>query len=457
MSDRLYSGASPSEITDALRPLVDFAEDGLPLQDLESLIEERLVPHLMRYDHPGFQSMFNSFPEEGASLGARIALSFNQGVTNFQVSPGGAVLEEMCCRALCDLFRLPESADATFMYSGTYANQQALYLALHRHARRSGFDLGKEGVGGFPDPERLAVLVAEDAHFSIAHAVRTLGLGEDCLIKLESDPQHRVAADLVESRIKALNGPRDIVCLVATTGTTATGAIDPLPRLAQLCRGEDIWLHVDGAYGLAYSLLPEFEDEFAGLELADSITWDPHKQLGVPIPNSLLFVRDRRSFECMAVHSDYFNRADSTEPNPGLKSPPSTRPMSALPLITSLRHQGLAGVRARLDQPIRAIRNLASHLEREPAVELCHSPQTGILCFRIRTPGSGPDDLNALQEFVYERISLSGKQSVSLARLDGRTVLRLVAVNTSATFEAMAATVESMVDLARRFPAPDGT
>ena len=110
-------------------------------------------------------------------------------MTNWQVSPGGAVLEEACCRVLCRLFGLPETADATFMYSGTYANQQALYLALHRHAQRRGVDLAARGLAGLEDPGRLAVVASRGAHFSIIHAMRMLGLGEDSLVLVDVDEQ----------------------------------------------------------------------------------------------------------------------------------------------------------------------------------------------------------------------------------------------------------------------------
>ena len=138
------SKATPEEMIEDLKPLIDFQEEGLSLKKLGSMIDEQLLPHLMRYDQPGFQSMFNAFPEEGAEFGAKIALSFNQGVTNWQVSPGGVMLEEMCCQKLCELFGFDSGSDATFMASGTYGNQEALYLAIHKQAEKEGFTIKKD-------------------------------------------------------------------------------------------------------------------------------------------------------------------------------------------------------------------------------------------------------------------------------------------------------------------------
>jgi L-2,4-diaminobutyrate decarboxylase len=378
----IYSGADPGQVASDLGPLVDFQEEGLSLGDLNKLVIERLLPHFMRYDQPTFQSMFNIFPEEGAEMGANIALSYNQGVTNWQVSPGGAMLEELCCKALCRLFGFSPEADSTFMYCGTYANQQALYLALHRHAEKNGFDFTQFGLQGFSDAKRLAVLASADAHFSLKHAVRILGLGEQSLFKLAVDENRRIDLERMEKTIIELKEKKDIFCAVATTGTTSTGSVDPVLPMAKLCKKHGIWLHVDGAYGLAYRLVPEWKPKFSGIELADSVSWDPHKHLGVPIPNSLLFVRRKEDFDRMSVYGDYFNRKDDPEPNPGLKSPPSTRPLSALPLVTSIRHLGLIKLRERLRAPLAAIKTTAERLKEEPDIEVCHKPDTGILCFR---------------------------------------------------------------------------
>ena len=447
----IYSGASPEEVAKDLKPLVDFQDKGLSPQALKRLINDRLAPHLMQYDHPGFHSMFNFFLEEGAELGAKVALFYNQGVTNWQVSPGGAALEELCCQALCRLFDLSPEADATFMYSGTYANQAALYLALHRKAERQGFDFSQKGLRGFDDPAQLRILASRDAHFSLKHAVRILGLGEESLVLLDVDMNRRLDVERMKETVHRLRQTADIVCVVDTAGTTSTGSVDPVLPVSEVCREMDAWLHVDGAYGLAYSLIPELKPLFAGLEDADSVSWDPHKQFGVPIPSSLLFVRQRKDFNRMAIYSEYFNRRDDPRPNPGLKSPPSTRPFAALPLVTSLRYQGMNRVIDRLRAPVLAIRELAEKLASEPEVEIMHTPDTGILCFRLVPEGFSREKLDALQEYVYEKIMSGGRRTLSITKLDEKTVLRLVAVSPSVTCQALMETVSEARALVRGY------
>jgi L-2,4-diaminobutyrate decarboxylase len=439
---RVYSGASPEEVRRDLAPLLDWEDEGLEPGRLEALIRERLVPHLMRYDAPGFQSMFNTILEEGAELGARISLEYNQGVTNWQVSPGGATLEDMCGKALCRLFGFGPGADATFMYAGTYANQEAVYLALHRTAEKLGFDLSRRGLSGFGDLSRLVLLASADAHFSIRQAVRILGLGEDGLILIPVDSNLRMDVRALRRTVAELAPDHTIAGVVATAGTTSTGAVDPMDEIADVCAERGIWLHADGAYGLAYALTPECRPLFAGAGRADSVVWDPHKQSGIPIPNSVLFLRDGADFGRMALHAAYFNRPDNAVPDPGLKSPPSTRMFSALALAASLRRQGLPRFIERLQAPIRAIRGLAETLSACPDIELFHRPDTGILCFRLVPQGIPRAALDALQRFVQGRIMASGERTIALTEIGGKAALRLVAVSPAATTGALLDTVE---------------
>ena len=451
MSERLFSGASPEQVEAALAPLVDFQDEGLHIADLNLMVEERLLPHLMRYNLPSFQGLFNSTLEEGAAYGAEVALEWNQGVTNWQVSPGGATLEELCCQALCRLFKLSPDADATVLYCGTYANQQALYMALYHWGEKKGLDFASRGLAGFEDPSRLAVVVSADAHFSLTHAVRFLGLGEEALVQIEVDQNRRMDVDRLRKTLSELRGTREVFCVVATAGTTSTGAVDPLAEIADLCQEEGIWLHVDGAYGLAYGLVPEKSALFSGLDRADTVAWDPHKQMAVPIPSSILFARDRELFRPMALFSDYWNRADAPGPNPGLKSIPSTRPFAVLPLVASIRHQGLTEVVSRLRKPLEAIRGLYEELLRQPDLEPLHQPDTGILCFRVVPPWMADEEVDRLQEHIYRTILRKGKRIISVTRVGGKAALRAVAIIPEVTTDALMETVAEAQQIAGAF------
>lgn len=448
---RIYSGASPEKIAADLAPLIDFKEQGMTLEKLRQMIEVQLLPHLIRYNHPEFQSLFNFFPEEGAEFGAKIALHYNQGVTNWQVSPGAVMAEELCCKALSQLFGLSSDSDATFMYCGTYSNQSALYLALHWTAEQHGFDFAKYGIRGFEDPTRLVAMTSHEAHFSLKHALRIMGLGEQSLVSIPVDNNFRIDIKQMEQVLTTLQETKDIFCVIGTTGTTSTGSIDPIFPMAEICKDNQIWLHVDGAYGFAYSLVPERKQWFSGLELADSITWDPHKQFGVPIPNSLLFVRRKEDFTRMAMYGDYWNREGDPEPNPGLKSPPSTRPFSALPLITTIRYLGMDRMIQKLRAPLIAVETVYNNLLDSPDIELCHKPDLGILCFRIIPEDFPRNQLDQLQQYIYNRTKVEGKRSISMTKLRKKTVLRLVIINEIITPGDIMQTIEYIRSLAKQF------
>jgi L-2,4-diaminobutyrate decarboxylase len=257
--------------------------------------------------------------------------------------------------------------------------------------------------------------------------------------------------DELRRTVDALKGTRDIFCVVATAGTTSTGSVDPVNEIADVCEEIGTWLHVDGAYGLAFALVPERADLFRGLERAATIVWDPHKQMGVPIPCSVLFAQDRELFKPMALFSDYWNREDSLGPNPGLKSIPSTRPFSALPLVTSIRHQGLRGIVARLRRPLEAIEAFREELLTLSDTEVLHEPDTGILCFRLTPQQMYTEELDRLQEHIFRKLHRKGKRILSVSRVGEKTALRAVAIIPEVTKRSLLNTVFEAQQIAGAF------
>jgi glutamate/tyrosine decarboxylase-like PLP-dependent enzyme len=175
--------------------------------------------------------------------------------------------------------------------------------------------------------------------------------------------------------------------------------------------------------------------------------------MAVPIPNSILFARNRELFHPMALFSHYWNREDAPGPNPGLKSIPSTRPLAALPLVTSIRHQGLDGVRERLQKPVDAIRALYEALLAAEDMEPLHEPDTGILCFRAVPHGFSHEELDELQEFIYGEILRKGERIISVSRVGEKSCLRAVAITPEVRVDHLLETVSEARSLAFSFRA----
>jgi L-2,4-diaminobutyrate decarboxylase len=384
----------------------------------------------MDYGAIGFQSMFNARPEPAALWAQEEVARLNQGVTAWEVSPGGALLEEMFDAELCRLFGWPEGTDATFLYSGSYANQQALFMSLHRAAERRAFDFGTDGLAGFNG--RVPMIVASaDAHLSVKACARMLGLGARSVIEIPVDASRRMDVAALATALDQ----NDVACVVATLGTTNCGAIDPIAEIAELCASHGVWLHVDAAYGGAYTLLPELANARAAMVAADSLTWDPHKAMRVPIPSSVLFVRHGDDFRRMSVFGEYINRQEDAFPAPGLKSLPTTRPNQALPLLLTMRHLGLDGVRAALRAPLVAARTFHEWLRHQPEFETAHPPETGIVCFRL----VGGEDPDARNRHAFETVLAGGSTAINMTRFDGRVWLRTVTINPLVTGEDLIA------------------
>jgi dihydropyrimidinase len=444
----IYKSIDPAMVKTDLEPLLDFKPEGMSLDTLQKLLDKHLLPNLVDYSHPGFQSLYNFKLEPGAAVGAKMALMHNQGVTNWQVSPGGVMLEELCCQRLCQLLGMAPGAGATFMYSGTYANQQALYLSLHKKAEKQGFNLSQKGLTGFKDPRRLAMICSEEAHFSMQHTLRMMGLGEVCLFPVPVDQRRRMDLDALDKALDSIRGVRDVFCVVSTAGTSSIGSIDPVLQVAERCRELDTWHHVDAAYGLIYKLLPEMAHYFDGVEQADSVIWDPHKQFGVPIPSSLIFVRDARDLERMAIYSRYYNRKGETQPNPGLKSAPSTRPLAALPVVSSILYLGLDGVRERLRRPLRLVHKAVEYVESQPDLELVLKPDMTIFCVRLHPEGVGEEDLNELHKRLYKEVLVRAERSVSMTEIGGKSALRFLLLNPELDFSDVVETFDYLRGLA---------
>jgi glutamate/tyrosine decarboxylase-like PLP-dependent enzyme len=316
----------------------------------------------------------------------------------------------------------PEGASGVLVSGGSAANLTA--LACAREARTGAMD------------ERSILYLSDQSHSSLARAARALGFRPDRVRVIPTDREARLRPDALRSAVDADRAAGlEPLCVIGNAGTTAVGAVDPLAELSGICREHGIWFHVDGAYGAFACLTDRGREALAGLELADSITLDPHKWLYQPIELGALLVRDgsglRRGFE---ISLDFLEDASARESEVNLsdRGLQLTRSCRALKLWISLRHFGVAAFRRAIDRSIDLALHAQEAIEASSDLELMTPASLGVVTFRRHPPGVDDEVvLERVNAALAEQIENGGEVFVSSARVAGRYVLRLCILNHS--------------------------
>ena len=294
---------------------------------------------IVRLSRPNSPRFFGYVFGSGLPVGALaeyFASVLNQNVTAWRSSPAAVTIERTTVRWLAESIGC-DGFEGTLTGGGSPANLMALCMA--REAKSPANEAGSQGG---------VIYCSTEAHMSIPKAAMLLGMGQSNVRRLAVDGRFRMKVDELRSAIQQdIDAGRKPVAVVATAGTVATGSIDPLPEIAEVCREHSLWLHVDGAYGaLAALAVPE---KFAGLASADSVTLDPHKWLYQPAGCGCLLYRDAGKARQAFAHSEDYARTLSADPVEGFaffeESMELSRPFRALRVWLSLRYFGLHAFR----------------------------------------------------------------------------------------------------------------
>jgi glutamate/tyrosine decarboxylase-like PLP-dependent enzyme len=392
-------------------------EDGTDFESLLRFLDERVFPYHAREPHPHFMGYIPSSPTFPAVLGDWLATGYNFFAGVWSVASGPNEIELV----VLDWFRrwlgMPEGTSGLLTSGGSAATLTAAVAA--RHA------VDPEGT----DLPRLAVYTSEQAHSSVQRAAWIAGVPRPNVRAVETDADYRMSTtslrDLIASDRAA--GLRPFL-VVASAGTTNTGAIDPLPDIAGLCEREKLWLHVDAAFGGFSALTPRGAAALRGIERADTVTLDPHKWLFVPFECGCLLAREpRRLEEAFSVHPEYLTdvRAREHEVNFADLGEQLTRSSHALKVWMSVSYFGVGALREAIAAGVRRAEHAAEVLAKRDDFEILSPPQLGIVCFRARPAGLDTAALDALNEAINARVNGTGRFLISSTKLRGRFSLRL--------------------------------
>ncbi|MEU3985354.1 pyridoxal-dependent decarboxylase [Streptomyces sp. NPDC026672] len=418
-----------------------FPDKGIGVEGLFREIDQKILPNSTTVAHPRFLAYVLGPPNGIAPYAEAIAATINQNCNFWQLSPAASVVERAVVTWLGGLFGYDERVGGILTGGGSIATLNALTTALH--ARRPDF---RERGLQTSAPE-LVVYTSAEAHRCVDKAAALLGIGTDNVRHLPTDERYRMRVDALEEAVRADRAAgKEPFCVVATPGTVTSGSIDPIDAIADVCEGEGLWLHLDGAYGALFVLSERKRDAFAGCARADSIALDPHKLLFTPLEAGCLLVRDRALLaRTYAFSSSYL----TVEEDPLMVDymdygPQLSRGFKAFKVWSALRTFGIDAFREAVDHTLDLARYMADLIEAAEGLELMAPVSLTAVCFRIRG-ASEADHTAVLAELIDEGTALLGP-----ARLDGRHGMRACVTNYRTTRGDIELIVDRLSDIARR-------
>ena len=425
---------------------------GRPAEEVWDDVWERVVDDAIHLAHPMYMGHQVAPPLPHAVLADALASLLNQSVAVWEMSPTGTMIEERVVRWLADAVGYPEGAAGSLVSGGSAANLTGLLAA--REARFPGCWTG--GVARTEEAERACLLAAEHAHYSVERTAGIMGLGSDAVVPV-AEREGRMDPEALAETIRHLrsNG-RVPFAVAATAASTATGLFDPLDAIADVCGEAGVWLHVDGAHGASFALSEAHRHRLAGIERADSLSWDPHKMLWMPISAGAVLVRDGRHLEAaFRQRAPYLFHAPAGEDrcrDAGRMTLQCSRRLDALKIWVCLQHYGAYHLAGLLDSTVARTASLHRMLQAADDFEPAHRPESNILCFRhlpATLAGRSAAEADAFQAELRARYNASGRGWITSTVLAGRRVLRVTLINPATGDMHLARMLDTLREIGR--------
>lgn len=474
MTELLKKAYDPEEFRKAGYQLVDILADHLgrcltkkeqqvlPWQPPEDLFAEwenelnretlsatdfwkRAVSQTIHIHHPNYfgHQVCAAVPLSG--LGELVNGTLNNGSAIYEMGPVSSAMEHVVIRWLAKAMGFSDQADGFLTSGGSMGNLTALLAA--RQAQ-SSYDHWKTGRQNHNQP---AIMVSEEAHYSIARSVQILGWGEQGIIKLPVNSDHSVNTRLLSSVYEKNRAEgKDILVMVANACSTATGTYDPIDEMADFCADKGIWLHVDGAHGGAAALSPKYRHLTRGIQRADSVVIDFHKMMGVSALTTAVLYRDPdpgyRAFEQKASY--ILNQGNKHEwYNSAKRTIECTKNMVGMKVYAILKIHGEQFFIDYLETCYDLGRQFAEMIRQQADFELAHDPQSNILVFRYMQAGVSDEELNRINRRIRQEAVQEGRFYLVQTEINNRIFLRTVLMNPFTTESEMNGLVDYLRQL----------
>ena len=458
---RAWSGASASTLARLFSGPIP--EKGIGATRLLRELRDGVFRHSMRMSHPRLFGLFTPAPLSAAAFAELPAAFMNQAVDAWKAGPAATEIEKRLIRWMNDLIGFGPRAFGVLTSGGGVANVIAIKMARDRALGPGARRGGAAGAGS----SRLRLYASDQAHFSLARSLDLLGLGTASLVPVPTDAGRRMRAAALERALRR-DRRRGLapLAVVATAGTTVTGSIDALPEIAHVARAAGAPLHVDAAYGGALLFSNRHRDLLAGLEQADSVTFDPHKWLFQPFSLGALLVRDgaalRRSF---ATEPDYLRKdldAERDRLDFFQYTLEGSKPFRGLKLWMTLRMLGRRELGSLVDRTMEVARHLADRVAADARFDDCGAPvDLASVCVRYLPPWARGGDrarlrrprararLNQVQTTLQGEVERRGFAWFPIVRLQGEVYFRFGIFNHRTTARDVDATLAHIAAVAR--------
>ena len=416
---------TPEATPEELEKLFDepLPEKGIALEEILKRFREDIAPNAMGVPSPRYFGQFNPTPLPIGVWADALSSMLNQNAGAWRNGPTSAMIEARVMRWLCDLLNYGPQSFGTLASGGSEANLIAL-----KCARDSVAASIKDG-GVRTAPGDLVIYASEQCHYSIDKSADILGLGREGLRKVPTDDRFHIAIDSLRDAIaRDREAGRVPCCIVGVAGTTSMGLVDPLEPLAAIARENDCWYHVDAAYGGPLAFSPKHKHKLDGIELADSITFDPHKWMFVPFACGATLVRDggrvlRDAFDMSPEYLSEDRGGADVEFDFFRYGQMGTRRFNSLKLWMAIKFMGRQGYAKTVERQIDLTNYLAEQIDNLPDFERVGEVETAVCCFRF-VPKADLD-LDRLQQRLQQAIERSGEAWLTTTIVRGRRVMRV--------------------------------
>lgn len=431
--DEYFSGLADRsvQLPEELRSFDDLA-DVLPeigedaAQVLDNVCAE-LVARGFHVPSGNYFGLMNPTPAYMAILAEALVAALNPQLASLARSQLASKIERETVRWLGERVGWSTAFDGTFTSGGNEANFSAMAMALAAHFPGAIED-GVASIGAQP-----VLYTSAEAHHSLDKSAGLLGLGRKAMRRIPVNHELQLNPALMEEQIRQDQAAGLVpFCVVATAGTTNSGAIDDLPALAEISRRRKLWLHVDGAYGAAAIFSDRHRDLVRGIERADSITIDPHKWLAMPFAAGVVLTCHPETLrQAFRVSTPYMPKTAKQSPQLDnfQVSAQWSRRMNSLKLWLTLRVHGRQAYEGLIDQQLKLAGLFADWVRRSERFELAAPPALPIVNLRVKLPGASEEQIRAANEAVVQEVTRDGRRWISSTIVNDRSVIRVMVIS----------------------------